>query len=213
MIKYILFDVSGTLLYKPAVINNLHTILNNNGVNVNLKTLIYNHKILSETIIFPDRTNESFYNNFNAQLIYSIGAIPNNQLLEQIYKECTYKPWAKYEDTDVLSELNLPLGILSNFNSTLEDKLFQFFGDIFKHILVSEVLKVAKPDIKFYEKALEIINLNPNEILYIGDSVKLDIEPAKKVGLNTLLIDRDSFYSKSSGIQIINNLSQIKNFI
>ena len=52
MIKYILFDVSGTLLNKPAVINNLHTILNNNGVNVNLKTLIYNHKILSKFYCF-----------------------------------------------------------------------------------------------------------------------------------------------------------------
>jgi putative hydrolase of the HAD superfamily len=213
MIKYILFDVSGTLLYKPDVINNIYTILNSNGINVNLKTLIYNHKVLTETIIFPDRTNKSFYNNFNAQLIYSIGAIPNNHLLEQIYKECTYKPWVKFEDTDILSELNLPLGILSNFNSTLEDKLFLFFDNIFKHVLVSEVLKVAKPDIKFFEKALEIINLNPDEILYIGDSVKLDIEPAKKVGFNTLLIDRDCFYSKSSGINIINNLSQIKDFI
>ena len=141
MIKYILFDVSGTLLYKPEVIHNLHEVLHINGIKVEIESLKIKHKVLTETILFPDRTDEKFYNNFNSNLIYSVGGIPNEKLLKQLFDACTYRPWVKYQDTNVLNEIDLPIGILSNFNSTLQEKLIEHFGNIFKDVLVSEILE------------------------------------------------------------------------
>lgn len=210
-IKYILFDVSGTLLQKPSLYIVLMEILVQNGYKGTLVELKQMHKILSETIHFPDRTNKVFYKNFNENLLFSLGIIPNENVLEEIYSKCSYLPWEKFEDTIVLSEICLPMGILSNFNSSLKEKLYEFFGPVFKDIIVSEEFGIAKPAIEIYNKAIEIINFSPENILYIGDSLKLDVKPALALGIKTLLIDRDNFFPNSE--YSIKNLNQILNHI
>lgn len=211
MVKYIFFDVSGTLLGKPVLFDKINEVLIRFGYVVSIDELKYKHKLLSEIIHFPDRTDESFYSHFNSELLRLLGIVPTEELLKAIFSNCTYLPWEKFEDTEVLSEIDVPMGIISNFNSTLKDKLNQFFGPAFKDVLVSEELGVAKPKIAFYERALERLNFTPDEVLYIGDSIKLDIEPAMSLGIKSLLIDRDNFYNSSE--YKINSLVEIKNYL
>lgn len=207
MIKYIFFDVSGTILGKPSLFKKLNDTLNDYGHFVSFDEVKHKHKLLSEVIHFPDRTDSVFYNHFNAELLRLLGIIPSEQLLETIFKNCTYLPWEKFDDVDFLTKIDLPLGIISNFNSTLKDKLLQFFGPIFQDILVSEELGIAKPKVEFYQKALDCIGYDASEVLYIGDSIKLDIEPATQLGIKSLLIDRDNFYQQST--YKINSLNEI----
>jgi putative hydrolase of the HAD superfamily len=209
MIKYIFFDVAGTLLGKPSLYTNIQKTIEEFGFQVSLQDIKSKHKLLSEVIHFPDRTDADFYKKFNAELLYLLGIVPSNEILDAIFKNCTYLPWEAFEDTKVLSELNLPLGVISNFNTTLKDKLNQFFGPVFQDVFVSEELGVAKPKIEFYQKALEKIPFQANEVLYIGDSIKLDFEPAAKLGFNVLIIDRDNFYPNLKNK--IANLAEIKN--
>jgi len=207
MTKYIFFDVSGTILGKPSLFNKIKDTLSDYGYLVSLEELIYKHKLLSEVIHFPDRTDSVFYNHFNGELLRLLGIVPNEKLLEAIFKNCTYLPWEKFDDVDFLNKIDIPFGIISNFNTTLKDKLLQFFGPIFTDILVSEELGIAKPKVEFYQKALDCIGYNASEVLYIGDSIKLDIEPASKLGIKSLLIDRGNFYQQST--YKINNLNEI----
>lgn len=210
-IKYLLFDVSGTLLHKPSLFEVLWKVLKEHGCEVEKSELMHKHKLISEIIHFPDKTSESFYKMFNAELLYSIGILPNELLLEDIFNACTYLPWEKYEDTTVLNQINLPMGIISNFNSSLKEKLNHFFGDIFETIIVSEEVGIAKPSLAFYKKAIEKISVSPENILYIGDSLKLDVEPAITLGMNTLLIDRGTNWPNSK--YAIKDLNQILNYI
>lgn len=193
-ISYILFDASGTLIHKPLLWERILEVLQKNGYKVQAEDLMKKHKLLSEIIHFPDRTSKNFYADFNAELLYALGIIPTNEVLEQIFNACTYLPWECFEDSVVLSQLPYPVGILSNFNASLKEKVEVFFGDIFQHILISEVLGVAKPQIEFYKKAIDIIGIPPQEILYIGDSLKLDIKPALEVGMQPILIDRHQLF-------------------
>jgi FMN phosphatase YigB (HAD superfamily) len=207
MIKYIFLDVSGTILGKPSLFEKMNdTLISFNHI-VSPVELKYKHKLLSEVIHFPDRTDETFYNHFNSELLRLLGIVPNIELLKAIFESCTYLPWEKFDDTNILSEINIPLGIISNFNSSLKAKLLQFFGPIFQDVLVSEELGIAKPNVEFYQKGLDFIGCEANEILYIGDSLKLDIEPASQIGIKCLLIDRDNFYQ--STFNKINNLNEI----
>jgi FMN phosphatase YigB (HAD superfamily) len=210
-IKYIFFDVAGTLLHKPSFYTTLLQILNEKGHKISMSELKLKHKIASELIQFPDRTNKGFYSTFNEGLLFSLGIIADDKILEEIFSLCSYLPWEKFDDTKILSEISLPIGIISNFNNTLKVKLTSFFGDVFSHILVSEELGIAKPEIGFYEKAIEKIGLPPESILYIGDSLKLDIKPALKTGMKPLLIDRDGFFPNSE--YAIKDLNQILNYI
>jgi FMN phosphatase YigB (HAD superfamily) len=47
--------------------------------------------------------------------------------------------------------------------------------------------------------------------LYVGDSIKLDLEPASKLGFKVLIIDRDNFYPNSKNK--ISSLTEITQFI
>ena len=192
--EYILFDVAGTLLYKPSFFDKILIILKDNGYEIKKEDFILKHKLLSETIKFPDRTDKEFYNFFNEELLYSLGVLPNSSLLNQIFTNCSYLPWEKFDDTEVLEQIKQPIGIISNFNNTLRSKLDASFDISFCNIIVSEEIGISKPDIEFYKRALEIIDVDPNKILYVGDSVKLDLHPASLCGIDTLVIDRDNFY-------------------
>lgn len=210
-IEYVLFDVSGTLLHKPLFYIALQEILRNRGFEFDLNEIKFRHKFLSEVIHFPDRTSKSFYSQFNRELLFSLGIVPSDELIEEIFSKCSYLPWERYEDTEVLSKIDLPMGILSNFNGTLKDKMEAFFGPVFKDVFVSEEQGVGKPNIEFYRRAVDMSNIKPENILYIGDSLKLDIEPALQVGMKPLLIDRESFSEKSEFA--IKNLNLLLNYL
>lgn len=211
MIKYIYFDVAGTLLEKPMLYANIQKSLADFGYDITIKDIKIKHKLVSELIHFPDRTDEMFYNKFNSEFLYVLGIVPTEELLKSIFKNCTYLPWQAFEDTQILKEINIPMGVISNFNTSLRDKLEHFFGPVFKNVFVSEELGVAKPNIAFYQEALSKIKLKPSEVLYIGDSVRLDYEPACKIGFNVLIIDRDNFYPNLK--YKIFNLAEIPNFL
>ncbi|MBA3704403.1 MAG: HAD family hydrolase [Bacteroidetes bacterium] len=193
-IKYILFDAANTLIHKPLLWKNLQSSLTKFSYKVPDEILKRNHKLISECLQFPDRTSKEFYKAFNSELLYSLGISPSQELLDDIFASCSYLPWEKFSDTSVIDSLNLPIGILSNFNNSLKVTINKEFGELFKHVFISENYGVAKPNPDFYKIVVKETGFTPSEILYIGDSIKLDMEPAIKISLNTLLIDRDGLY-------------------
>lgn len=206
-IKYILFDAANTLIHKPTLWIKFSAVLTKYGYHVDEHKLQLHHKLLSEFFHFPDRTSESFYNQFNNDLLLSLGIVPTDDLLSELFKECSYLPWAKFDDTDWLTEVNVPMGVLSNFNNNLNGLLGDLFGNVFSNIIVSEIVSLRKPSADFYLYALEQINLPAKNILYIGDSLKLDMMPASKLGMQVRLIDRIDAFSAYpnaiSSLQII----------
>ena len=83
--------------------------------------------------------------------------------------------------------------------------------NIFDEYIVSEKENLRKPSLEFYTRALEKLNAEAGEIIYIGDSLKLDVIPAKKLGIKALLIDRDDIYPSAK--DRITNFSEIKNYL
>jgi putative hydrolase of the HAD superfamily len=194
MIRYLLFDAANTLMHKPSLWGSISSVLTSHGYIVEQDKLMYNHKLLSESIIFPDRTNSDFYSSFNAELLMSLGILPTPQLLKDLFEKCSYLPWEIFEDVQALHSIDLPMAILSNFHTSLDDIIGKATDVKFKEIISSEREGVRKPDIEFYKIAIQKLGVNAGEILYIGDSLKLDYEPATKTGMQALIIDRINFY-------------------
>lgn len=209
--KYILFDAANTIIHKPMLWINIESSLKKFGHDVPGELLRRNHKLLSEFLIFPDRTSKEFYKRFNSELLYSLGISPTDELLDEIFTSCSYLPWERFSDTKIIDSFHLPAGILSNFNNSLKETIHKEFGEVFKDIFVSENYGVKKPNLRFYEIAVKEIGFYPSQILYIGDSIKLDMEPAKETSLNNLLIDRDNIYPIYK--RKITSLEQIKLYL
>lgn len=211
-IRYLLFDAANTLIHKPTLWTKMANALEMHHIQVDIPTLQQRHKLISEVLFFPDRTSADFYKNFNAELLYSLGIIPTNKLLDDIFNACTYLPWEVFDDTVVLADTTLPKGILSNFNTTLAEKISNMFPGVFTSVITSEEMKCAKPSLDFYKKAIDAVGLAPENILYVGDSLKLDMEPALKVGMNAWLIDRVGCYPNyPNRITSFHQLSDIYN--
>lgn len=82
-----------------------------------------------------------------------------------------------------------PLGIISNFTGNLGVILDeQGFSGIFDSVTESFYVGAAKPDLKIFREALAKQHFSPSECLYVGDNPVNDIEPAKRLGMKTVLI-------------------------
>ncbi|MDP2385477.1 MAG: HAD family hydrolase [Bacteroidota bacterium] len=190
MIKVLLFDAANTLIFKPDLLIRIATVLEKHQHLVDVNTLRSKHKLVSEIINFPDRTDRNFYEHFNTELILSLGILPNKEILDDVFTACSYLPWEPFEDCKSLNELSLPKCVLSNFNSGLNELMDKLIPDCFTHYIVSESVGCRKPDIEFYNLATQKLGVEPHEIVYFGDSLKLDVMPAQKCGMNAILIDR-----------------------
>jgi FMN phosphatase YigB (HAD superfamily) len=211
-IRAVFFDVAHTLLEKPAVLPAMRVVLSRHGVNVPLDELHARHTLLMEAIEFPDRTNREFYQGFNAALVRSLGAIPTPELLDALFAASTYQPWLPYADTPAIEQLVLPRGVLSNWDSTLKEKIAGLPGGGFQWILGSAEQNVRKPDPAFFHLMSDCTGLEAREIAYVGDSMRLDIEPAIKLGFRAILIDRKALFPHSP-LPRITSLEQLESHL
>jgi FMN phosphatase YigB (HAD superfamily) len=207
----LLFDAAGTLIYKPKFYAAFSEVLDKHGYKIDKNKFKYIHKLLSETFDFPDKTSKEFYSKFNSELLFALGIIPKDILLNDLFNACSYLPWEKYEDTTFLTNLPIKKAVLSNFHEGLNSILNKHFSNEFSEICISENEKLRKPDINFFYRAIEKLSIDPSKIIYVGDSVKLDLEPGLIVGMNSWLIDRNDYYPYCN--RRLTSLKEIENII
>lgn len=206
--KAIFFDVANTLLHKPGLYPAINSVLLDHGIIVPCAKIFTTHRFLSEVILFPDRTSSSFYRDFNSHLMRSFGVVPTDKLLDALFSACSYLLWAPFPDAEYLASIPLPMGVLSNWDTSLREKLSLIDNTRFDWILGSADQCLRKPDVNFFRKILQATGLEAGEVLYVGDSMRLDIEPALHLGMNAILLDRDELYP-SSIVPRIKNLGEI----
>ena len=76
-------------------------------------------------------------------------------------------------------------------------KLYNLFtpGAIF----ISDDIGISKPNIKLYRRVCNELNLSPSEVMYVGDDPVNDIDPAKALGMITVLMKRGGKYLTRKG--------------
>lgn len=209
--KFIYFDVAGTLLYKKRFIKQVQVVLKEFGISVSDELVRARHKIISETFSFPAKTSKSFYQAFNRKFLLAVGVIPKDEIVESIFNKCKFLPWEEFDDLGSLKAFGIPMGIISNWDKTLTDKV-NTLGYNFKLVIGSGELGISKPDLKLYHYAVKQAKFKPGEIIYVGDSIKLDIVPALKVGLKAILIDRFDDFPGFQG-ERVNSLKDLSRYI
>ncbi|HGJ67369.1 TPA: HAD-IIIA family hydrolase [bacterium] len=91
---------------------------------------------------------------------------------------------------DTLKELNLPVCIVSNIDNDVLDSALKYNDLQFDLIVTSEDCRSYKPRPEMFEKALSLLNLKPNQVLHVGDSLFSDVKGAKNMGITALWINR-----------------------
>jgi len=102
--------------------------------------------------------------------------------------------WELYPEVpSVLEQLrpHFQLAVISNFDGRLRFILEHLgISKFFAHIFISSEIGADKPDPEIYRSALKLIELEPNEVLHVGDDPERDWEAASAAGLSIFRLDR-----------------------
>jgi 2-haloalkanoic acid dehalogenase type II len=129
-----------------------------------------------------------------ALFLRRLGVTDNEETLVELHEN--FKQYYKTEYfhcvEDVLKELssNYKVALLSNTISDLPRLVLERSGydKYFDHIACSRDLGVRKPNPQAFHMILNKLNLNPIEVVHVGDSVKADMYGACNVGITGIWI-------------------------
>ncbi len=107
-----------------------------------------------------------------------------------------------------------PLVLVSNFYGNVESVLKDFdLLQFFPKIIESAVVGVRKPDPQIFMLGVEALNLQPDEVLVVGDSYRKDIEPAEKIGCQTIWIKGKGWTPEEDAQTHTNIITNIKELL
>jgi 2-haloalkanoic acid dehalogenase type II len=190
VIKLVIFDLWETLIPATIDFDKLKELLKKS--NIDRKDLIprYERAVqLKEYEDFADLKRD-FFNEFKEE---------DNDLLEEELKEIFIDRYEKitfYNDViptlRVLKDKNYKLALLSNTENFVASHLEENLGakNYFDFFAYSYKIGYIKPDREAFLTVINHFNVKPEEALMVGDSLRSDINGAKKVGINTCYINR-----------------------
>ncbi|PZC40692.1 MAG: FMN phosphatase YigB, HAD superfamily [Chloroflexi bacterium] len=226
MIDTILFDFDKTLAYmKPSheelyisAIKEKNTkLFNFNITSIEIESAWSNWTYGNDIKHLNESKNEKTYHQLRKKIhtirLKKIGVSKNiESIAERIIElESDTKYYFLYEDVikslNYLKSANYQLGIVSNHLWNL-DVIVDNLGinKYFKTIISSARVGYRKPSTEIYQIALSQLQSKIESTLFIGDNLKNDYEKPKKIGMDAILIKRNSNIESSSYINSLNEL-------
>ncbi|MBR9728115.1 pyrimidine 5'-nucleotidase [Shewanella intestini] len=109
------------------------------------------------------------------------------------------------------------MGIITNGFTQLQQTRLNKTGlnKYFKHVVVSEEVGVAKPNIAIFEYARELLgNASPQEIMMIGDNLVSDIQGGINAGMKTCWLNHQNAVNGNINPTFqVNHLAQLQQWL
>lgn len=134
---------------------------------------------------------------------------------EEFVVRTSYKPNLVDNAVEILDYLygRYKLGIITNgFMEAQEIKLKNCgLSKYFKHVIVSEVAGVSKPNTAIFDYTVSCCSLSKDETVYIGDDYNVDMVCAINSGVKGIWLNRNDEKNLNNGSCIeIKNLLELK---
>jgi putative hydrolase of the HAD superfamily len=205
--KAIFFDAAGTLIYLPKSVGHHYAYVGERlGLALNAANLdrafgdCWKKMPVRPAIDRPREDDDKGWWRELVNCVLDEVAPGRRELDRDAFFEGAYSHfaepgvWDLYpEVSDVLAGLHgrFDLNVISNFDSRLR-MILEHLGvsKFFSHVFLSSELGADKPDPEIYRRAMELVGLEPNETLHVGDDVVRDWEGATAAGLQVFHLDR-----------------------
>ncbi|MFX0033089.1 MAG: HAD family hydrolase [Candidatus Hodarchaeota archaeon] len=209
MIEAIMFDLDGTLIgQKTASSNILKQLYSENKKKfreITQKEFLESwFKVAKKNIQEFFRGEITFEDKVISQIsdLFSIFDYKlNKSQAKEIYDKLLpiYEKNIKlYDDVipclEMLKKEGFRLGIITNGHSKDQrEKLIRYnLKSYFSPIIVSGDIGFAKPNKEIFLECIKLLDLPPQNILYVGDLVEMDVLGANKVGIKGVWINRNN---------------------
>jgi putative hydrolase of the HAD superfamily len=168
--------------------------------------------------------NDDIFIRYTARIIEEMGGrgAPVEAAAREIYREwAACQHFSLYDDvTPALRELasrGMKIGLISNSHRSLVSFQEHFALDGLIHGAVSSSEHgYLKPHPSIFEAALELLGVNADESVMVGDSYAHDIEGARAVGMRGVLVARSTdgpFAAPAEGVAVVRDLSELPSLL
>lgn len=222
MIRAVFFDVDFTLIYPGPMFqgDGYQRFCAKHGMRVEAST--FEQAVQSASAIL-DEAQEHIYDpelfiRYTRHIIEQMGGRgPGvHACAAEIYEEwAANQHFALYEDVPpVLRRLHadgIKIGLISNTHRCLTSfqSHFELEGLVTAAVSSSEH-GYMKPHPSIFEAALRLVGVEPAEAMMVGDSVKQDIEGARRLGMRAVLVARSGRVESSvDGVPVIRTLAEL----
>ena len=110
-----------------------------------------------------------------------------------------------------------PMMLVSNFYGNIDEVLRSYgIRHLFKGIIESAVVGVRKPNPTLFKLGVDALELEPDEVLVVGDSLRKDIIPAEHLGCHALWL-KGKGWTKEEDLQThpntITSITQVTDWV
>lgn len=187
MIKVIIFDLDGTLYQSSEISNKFaeaayHAIAKFKNISVDEAKQLIEHKRAQMRSTYGDPVPYTL-------TLKSVGMSTEHWHKENI----AYFDPRDYleEDEQLLNSLSAlkkryRLAILTNNNSVQTDRTLDALGVkyLFDKVYTYNTFKLLKPDPEFVRRAIQEMDVRPEECCFVGDRYNVDLEPARRLNMH-----------------------------
>jgi putative hydrolase of the HAD superfamily len=207
MIKAIFFDAAGTLFHLPRGVG-YHYVLVGEEIGLKLDAAQLDRAFINSWNSMPKRAPidgprknddkdwwRTLVDLVLDQVTPSLSELDRDNFFEIAYEHFAEAGvWELYpEVVDVLEKLRprFQLAVISNFDGRLRFILKQLgISKFFSQVFLSSELGADKPDPLIFRRALKFIDLEPDQVLHVGDDPERDWKAASATGLSIFRLDR-----------------------
>jgi putative hydrolase of the HAD superfamily len=207
VIRAILFDAAGTLFYLTKTVGDHYAYVGREvGLNLDAHELesafhaAWKQMPRRQAIDGPRENDDKGWwrelvGHVFDQVAPSVNELDRDNFFEVAYEHFAEPGvWELYPEVlGVLEELapRFRLAVISNFDGRLR-LILQHLGisKFFSQVFISSELGADKPDPEIFRRALNLINLNANEVVHVGDDPERDWKAAAAADLLVFRLDR-----------------------
>ena len=219
--KAVLFDLGGTLIKTLEAPEIYRKILEVYGVKVSMDKIAEAHRENEKEFEMEDMVEmgTKFWIQWNKKVLERLKINADKEFLAEKIDEL----WWDYAKLDIhsdvphtlsqLKERKVKIGIVTNGFEKDYMKILQRLGwkrDFFDVIVGIDACRKAKPEKEIFLYAVRKLGLRPEEVIFVGDSLKHDYEGAKNAGLHALLLNRKG--EKFSDVETIASLDEVLSY-
>jgi HAD superfamily hydrolase (TIGR01509 family) len=206
--KLIIFDLIGTLVSprakkRPEEFFKFYQSL---GIKVNTREEILK---FSKIFVQAMKNSNSWEDSGNEiiKLVFKKEDKEKGEKLSQFLKENL--DYQLFEDAKEVFDLKFKKAILTEaphflFSHLNLERKFQIF--------TPKETKFSKPDQRAFLAVLDFFKVKPKETLMVGDEIERDLIPAKNLGMETILIDRENKI-ENADFKKISSLKELKKIL
>ena len=209
MITAVFFDLYGTLAgFQPSRFEIQSAACADFGIQVTPEGIVKGYAqadvfMAQQNATLPLRqldsdARDAFFSEYERLVLEGAGVEVSADKAFEVWRNVRQRPYdlARFDDVlpalDLLKSQGLTLGLISNMNRD-GDELAESMGltPYLDFAVTSKEVGSEKPHAPIFLAALEKAGAAPVEAIHVGDQLTSDIDGARAVGINPVLLDRD----------------------